>query len=70
MVCSTLKVIQKGSRPTGVEKMSLARSVPSDFLNFIISDLTRSRALLHNALVFFLLSWLFMKQDKDDKDIT
>ena len=46
--------MQKGSRPTGVEKMSLVRSVPSDFLNFIISDLTRSHALLHNALVFIL----------------
>ena len=35
--------MQKGSRPTSVKEM--VRSVTSDFLNFIISNLVRSHAM-------------------------
>lgn len=37
------KVVQKGSRPTGVKEM--VRSMTSDILKFIISNLVRSHAM-------------------------
>ena len=37
------KVMQKGSRPTGVREM--VRSMTSDLLKFIVSNLVRSHAM-------------------------